>query len=169
MLGLLGLMQRRMWMSGPELARSLGIDVRELRREIERLDALNLGMRLERCRGRRGGYSLARGDAMPPLVISDGEALAIVVALRRMRRQADPRSLARSERETVALAGRARIAEELQYSADLALSRIERLLPAPMLTRRGLAQSSLDAVADRIEVRNQGQDVDETPLRGAGL
>ena len=165
MLTLLGLLERRVLVGGPELARELGIDARELRTEIERLDSLDLGTRLERKRGRRGGYSLARGDAFPPLILSGEEALAVVVALRRLRREADPQRLGAAERrhgrtgsretKSIALASSERIAGELQNSAGLVLNRIERLLPAQALQRRGLAERSLATVAAEIAAQRR--------------
>ncbi|MCW2763480.1 MAG: putative transcriptional regulator [Marmoricola sp.] len=78
-LRLLSLMQsRRNWV-GADLAARLGVSVRTLRRDVERLR--DLGYPVEAQPGVDGGYRLAPGASLPPLVLDDDEAVALVVGL----------------------------------------------------------------------------------------
>ncbi len=78
-LRLLSLLQNHRHWSGDELASRLKVSVRTLRRDVERLR--DLGYPVEAARGVDGGYQLAAGATMPPLVLDDDEAVAIVVGL----------------------------------------------------------------------------------------
>lgn len=78
-LRLLELLQARRSWPGGELAERLGVDGRTLRRDVERLRGL--GYRIEARRGRIGGYRLATGGDLPPLVFTADEAVAIAAAL----------------------------------------------------------------------------------------
>ncbi|WP_043263002.1 YafY family protein [Streptomyces sp. CT34] len=78
-LRLLSLLQTHRYWPGTELAGRLGISVRTLRRDIDRLR--ELGYPVEAQRGVEGGYQLAAGAALPPLVIDDEEAVALAVGL----------------------------------------------------------------------------------------
>ncbi|ORT56060.1 WYL domain-containing protein [Streptomyces sp. CB03238] len=80
MLRLLSLLQTRREWSGHELAERLGVTGRTVRRDIDRLR--ELGYPVEATTGHAGGYRLASGTAMPPLLLDDDEAVAITVALR---------------------------------------------------------------------------------------
>ncbi|MFG1791230.1 helix-turn-helix transcriptional regulator [Nocardia sp. NPDC049149] len=79
MLRLLSLLQTRRERSGAELAEQLGVTLRTIRRDIERLR--ELGYPVEGTTGHAGGYHLAAGTHMPPLLLDDEEAIAITVAL----------------------------------------------------------------------------------------
>jgi len=79
-LRLLSLLQTHRFWPGPELADRLGVTDRTLRRDIDRLR--ELGYPVRSSRGADGGYQLAAGATMPPLVVDAEEAVAIVVALR---------------------------------------------------------------------------------------
>ncbi|KAB8179350.1 helix-turn-helix transcriptional regulator [Microbispora catharanthi] len=79
-LRLLSLLQTHRYWQGTELAERLGVSVRTLRRDIDRLR--ELGYPVEAQRGVDGGYQLAAGAALPPLVIDDEEAVALAVGLR---------------------------------------------------------------------------------------
>ena len=78
-LRLLSLLQTHRYWPGPELADRLGVSVRTLRRDVDRLR--ELGYPVEANRGVDGGYQLAAGAAMPPLVLDDEEAVALAVGL----------------------------------------------------------------------------------------
>jgi predicted DNA-binding transcriptional regulator YafY len=78
-LRLLSLMQTRRHWSGAELAERLGVSLRTLRRDVERLR--DLGYPVEAQPGVDGGYRLAPGAALPPLVLDDDEAVALTVGL----------------------------------------------------------------------------------------
>ncbi len=81
LLGLLSLLQARPRWSGPELALRLGVTVRTVRRDVERLRRLGYPVASEV--GTAGGYRLgAGGRAMPPLMLDREEALAVAVCLR---------------------------------------------------------------------------------------
>src|SRR3954462_4975793 len=78
-LRLLSLLQSRRHWAGADLAGRLGISVRTLRRDVDRLR--ELGYPVEAQRGVDGGYALAPGAALPPLVLDDDEAVALAVGL----------------------------------------------------------------------------------------
>ncbi|MGW7194680.1 helix-turn-helix transcriptional regulator [Streptomyces chryseus] len=80
MLRLLSLLQTRREWSGTDLADRLQVTVRTVRRDIDRLR--DLGYPVDSARGHAGGYRLAAGTALPPLLLDDDEAVAIAVALR---------------------------------------------------------------------------------------
>ncbi|MEU9033509.1 WYL domain-containing protein [Streptomyces sp. NPDC048352] len=80
MLRLLSLLQTRREWSGADLADRLEVTVRTVRRDIDRLR--DLGYPVDSARGHAGGYRLAAGTDLPPLLLDDGEAVAIAVALR---------------------------------------------------------------------------------------
>lgn len=79
-LRLLDLLQSHRRWSGRELARRLGVSARTLRRDVERLR--ELGYVVESAPGEEGGYQLAAGSSMPPLLLDDDEAVALAVGLR---------------------------------------------------------------------------------------
>lgn len=79
-LRLLSLLQTQRFWTGRELADRLGVSGRTLRRDIERLR--DLGYQLSTQRGAAGGYQLAAGASLPPLVLTDDEAVALAVGLR---------------------------------------------------------------------------------------
>jgi predicted DNA-binding transcriptional regulator YafY len=62
-----------------ELAGRLGVDERTVRRYVDHLT--DLGVPVESVRGRYGGYRLAPGYRMPPLMLNDDEALAVLLGL----------------------------------------------------------------------------------------
>ena len=80
---LLDLLQGGGWVSGPELARRLEVEPRMLRRDLVRLQ--EIGIPIESERGRNGGYRLRPGYRLPPLMLSDDEAVAVTLALRSAR------------------------------------------------------------------------------------
>jgi predicted DNA-binding transcriptional regulator YafY len=79
LLELLSLLQARRDWPGAELAERLSVSGRTVRRDIERLR--ELGYPVESLTGPAGGYRLRAGTAMPPLLLDDGEAIAIAVGL----------------------------------------------------------------------------------------
>jgi predicted DNA-binding transcriptional regulator YafY len=111
-LRLLSLLQTHRYWPGPELADRLGVSVRTLRRDIDRLR--ELGYPVEASRGIDGGYQLAAGAALPPLVLDDEEAVALAVGL-----------------QAAAQGGVAGIAE----SSVRALAKVVQVMP-PRLRRR---------------------------------
>src|SRR5690349_24438657 len=79
-LRLLSLLQTYKFWSGSELAERLEVSSRTLRRDIDRLRVL--GYPVDATPGAAGGYRLAAGSHLPPLVLDDDEAVAIAVGLR---------------------------------------------------------------------------------------
>lgn len=79
-LQLLSLLQTYRFWPGTELSDRLGVSARTLRRDIDRLRAL--GYPVDATPGVAGGYRLAAGTHMPPLLLDDDEAVAIAVGLR---------------------------------------------------------------------------------------
>jgi len=80
MLQLLSVLQNGRTWTGGELAARLNASPRTLRRDIDRLR--ELGYPVHSARGVGGSYQLVAGQAMPPLVLSDEEAVATVIGLR---------------------------------------------------------------------------------------
>ncbi|WP_132116822.1 WYL domain-containing protein [Actinocrispum wychmicini] len=80
LLALLSLLQTPREWPGSELAHRLQVSPRTIRRDMERLR--ELGYPVEATMGADGGYRLAAGTAMPPLLLDDEEAVAIAVGLR---------------------------------------------------------------------------------------
>ncbi|HEU0102437.1 MAG TPA: YafY family protein [Mycobacteriales bacterium] len=78
-LRLLSLLQGQRYWPGAELADRLEVSVRTLRRDVERLR--ELGYPVQAHRGVDGGYQLAAGASLPPLVLDDDEAVALAVGL----------------------------------------------------------------------------------------
>ena len=78
-LQLFGLLQSRPVWSGPELAARLGVTVRSVRRDVERLR--ELGYPVRSAKGVGGGYQLGPGQGLPPLLLDPDEAVAVAVCL----------------------------------------------------------------------------------------
>ncbi|GAA3839909.1 YafY family protein [Sphaerisporangium flaviroseum] len=77
---MLSLLQTHRYWPGAELAGRLEVSVRTLRRDVDRLR--ELGYPVEAHRGVDGGYQLAAGAALPPLLVDDEEAVALAIGLR---------------------------------------------------------------------------------------
>lgn len=111
-LRLLALLQNgRLW-RGPELSRRLDVTVRTVRRDVDRLR--ELGYPVDATPGTDGGYRLAAGARLPPLVFDDDEAVAVAVGLR-----------AAAE---VAISG-------IEDASIQALAKIEQVLPHRLRSR----------------------------------
>ncbi len=67
-----------------DLADRLGVDERTVRRYAEHL--ADLGIPVQAQRGRYGGYRLSPGYKLPPLMLTDDEAVAVVLGLRAAER-----------------------------------------------------------------------------------
>ncbi|MDI5976568.1 helix-turn-helix transcriptional regulator [Amycolatopsis magusensis] len=80
LLRLLSLLQATREWTGPQLADRLGVSTRTVRKDVERLR--ELGYPVNAQPGAAGGYRLGAGARMPPLLLDDEEAVAIVVGLR---------------------------------------------------------------------------------------
>ncbi|MFJ4473073.1 helix-turn-helix transcriptional regulator [Streptomyces sp. NPDC089424] len=80
LLSLLSLLQARRDWPGALLAERLEISPRTVRRDVERLR--ELGYPVLAVKGPEGGYRLAAGSDLPPLLFDDEQAVALAVALR---------------------------------------------------------------------------------------
>jgi len=85
LLTILELLQARGTMSGADLATRLEVDRRTVRKYIMMLQ--DLGIPIETTRGPTGGYHLRPGFKLPPLMLTNDEALAIMLSLLAARRQ----------------------------------------------------------------------------------
>nr|WP_027933225.1 WYL domain-containing protein [Amycolatopsis thermoflava] len=124
MLELLSLLQTGRTWSGADLAERLGVSPRTLRRDVERLR--ELGFPVSSVSGPGGRYQLAAGSAMPPLLLTDEEAVATVVGLRFA-------ALAEVDGATGA--------------ADGALRKLEQVLPSRLRYRIAAVLASTEAVS----------------------
>ena len=102
LLRLLALLQSRPRWSGPELAARLGVTTRTIRNDVERIRRLGYPVHAEPGPG--GGYHLGAGTELPPLLLDDGEAVAVTLGLRLAAAagvtgldDASPRALAKLE------------------------------------------------------------------------
>lgn len=81
LLALLSVLQRVPQMSGPSLADHLGVTVRTVRRDIDRLR--QLGYVVDSEAGVSGGYRLGEGgSSVPPLMLDEEETVALAVCVR---------------------------------------------------------------------------------------
>ncbi|WP_214403028.1 helix-turn-helix transcriptional regulator [Pseudonocardia lacus] len=78
-LALLEILQTGGTRTAAQLAAALGVDERTVRRYVEHLVDLDVPVRSER--GRYGGYRLAKGYRMPPLMLTDDEAIATLAGI----------------------------------------------------------------------------------------
>lgn len=79
LLRLLTLLQSRQFWTGQALADRLQVTPRTLRRDVDRLRSL--GYPVRSSPGLAGGYQLAAGKNLPPLLLDDDEALAVSLGL----------------------------------------------------------------------------------------
>ena len=119
-LATLEMLQSRQRVTGRELAERLEVDERTARRYITMLQ--DLGIPIEGIRGRHGAYVLRPGYKLPPLMLTDDEALAIVLGLVAGRR--------------LGLTGTA-------VDVEGALAKIERVLPDALRARVQALQGEL--------------------------
>ncbi|MBT2383232.1 YafY family protein [Streptomyces sp. ISL-11] len=119
LLNLLSLLQTPREWPGSELAERLGVTTRTIRRDVERLR--DLGYPVQATMGAIGGYRLAAGAAMPPLVLDDEEAVAIAVGLR---------------------AGAGHAVEGIEEASVRALAKLEQVLPSRLRHRVAALQAA---------------------------
>jgi predicted DNA-binding transcriptional regulator YafY len=119
-LRLLSLLENHRYWAGPELAGRLGVSPRTLRRDIDRLR--ELGYPVQAHPGVDGGYQLAAGAVLPPLVIDDEEAVAIAVGLQLAAQGAQGR-------------GRAGEISAVAEASARALAKVTQVMP-PRLRRQ---------------------------------
>ncbi|WP_329611709.1 helix-turn-helix transcriptional regulator [Kitasatospora herbaricolor] len=104
-----------------ELADRLGVDGRTVRRYVGQL--LDLDVPVETVRGRYGGYRIGPGYRLPPLMLSDEEALAVLLGL--------------------AAGRRAGLVTASDTASGTAAAKIRRVLPQRLARRLGTVLESL--------------------------
>ncbi|HZB86994.1 MAG TPA: YafY family protein [Gaiellaceae bacterium] len=124
LLELLELLQTRPLTTGREIADRLAVDRRTVRRYIAALQGL--GIPVEGERGVGGGYRVRPGYRLPPLMLSDDEAIVVVLGLAAARR--------------LGLDGTAE-------SVDGALAKIHRVLPEALRRRVEALETTLGFTA----------------------
>lgn len=131
-----------------ELADRLDIDERTVRRYVDHLRDLDVPV--ESVRGRYGGYRLASGYRMPPLMLSDDEALAVLLGLIAGRR-AGLMTATGTASETAAAKIRRVLPERLGRRLDAVLGALEFTAPAddPTAPETAVLLSIADAVRHR--------------------
>ncbi|SDD07487.1 helix-turn-helix transcriptional regulator [Glycomyces harbinensis] len=80
LLRVLALLQAQREWTGAALAERLDVTTRTVRSDVDRLR--RLGYRVGSTPGVAGGYRLEAGNAVPPLLLDDEEAIAVAVGLR---------------------------------------------------------------------------------------
>ncbi|WP_346540032.1 YafY family protein [Micromonospora sp. DPT] len=119
-LAMLELLQSHHRLTGAELADRLRVDERTVRRYAATL--VDLGIPVTAERGRYGGYRLRPGYKLPPLMLTDDEAVAVLLGL--------------------VAAERLGLGTEEPATAT-ALAKIRRVLPAPLAERLAAVQDHL--------------------------
>lgn len=113
-LAVLEILQSGRRVTATELAGRTGVDERTVRRYVAHL--LELGVPVHAERGRDGGYALAAGYKLPPMMFNPDEALALAVGLR-----------------AAALMGLSGITPAVASTQ----AKLERVMPAPLRRRLG--------------------------------
>ncbi|RKT88644.1 Predicted DNA-binding transcriptional regulator YafY, contains an HTH and WYL domains [Saccharopolyspora antimicrobica] len=127
LLELLAHLQTGRRFSGPELAARLETSPRTVRRDVERLR--DYGYPVTTQPGPGGFYRLAAGQALPPMVFDDEEAVATVVGLGVLAASAPP--------DTGGIGS----------AADRAFGKIDQFLPKRLRARAGAVRATFEAAA----------------------
>ncbi|MEB8343114.1 helix-turn-helix transcriptional regulator [Streptomyces endophyticus] len=123
-----------------ELADRLGVDGRTVRRYVDHL--IDLDVPVESVRGRYGGYRLGPGHRLPPLMLGDDEALAVLLGL---------------------IAGRrAGLTAAGDTASETAAAKIRRVLPKPLARR-------LDTLLDSLSFTDPDRPGEQAPAPDAGV
>jgi len=110
-----------------DLAQRLSVDERTVRRYVEHLRELDIAV--DSVRGRYGGYRLARHSRMPPLMLGDEEAVAVIWGL--------------------LLTGHSGTGPVSPLAVQTATAKVRRVLPAALAQR-------IDAVMDIVDFLPSG-------------
>lgn len=119
LLQVLSLLQARPSSTGQELAERLGVTARTVRSDIDKLR--ELGYPVHAVPGVSGGYRLAPGAKLPPLLLDDDEATAVAIGL--------------NSAAGGAVAG-------IEEAAARALAKLEQVLPSRLRHRIDLLRTS---------------------------
>ncbi|MFT4124567.1 MAG: YafY family protein [Microbacteriaceae bacterium] len=159
-LQLLELLQSAEIRSVTELADRLGVNERTVRRYVRQL--LELDVPVESVRGRYGGYRIAAGYRVPPLILSDEEAVAVFLGLSR----------AQAASESPDIAAQIALAKIRRSLPPASTGRLGALLEAaagsPRLSdtpEAGILLTVSDAARERRPLELRYRDADETPSR----
>ncbi len=134
-LRLLSLLQTYKFWSGEELAAQLEVSPRTLRRDVDRLR--ELGYPVDATPGATGGYRLAAGAHLPPLLLDDDEAVAIAVGLR-------------------AAAGAS--IEGIEETSVRALAKLEQVLPDRLRRRVNAVHTNVSSMRWGVDTANVDAD-----------
>jgi predicted DNA-binding transcriptional regulator YafY len=126
LLRLLSLLQTPRDWTGVELAERLEVSPRTIRNDIERLRGL--GYPVHATRGTIGGYRLAAGTTLPPLLLDDDEAVALAVGLR---------------------SGAGGAVTGIEESSLRALAKLEQVLPVRLRSRVNALQTHTVLITQR--------------------
>jgi predicted DNA-binding transcriptional regulator YafY len=136
LLALLGLLQSRPQWSAAELAARLDVTERTVRNDVARLRELDYPV--DTVRGRTGGYRLGRHGRMPPLLLSDDEAVAVALGLT--------------------------VVPGLEGSSAQALAKLEQILPDRVRRRVAALSRSTEAGPANTSTNVEDPDVDPALL-----
>jgi predicted DNA-binding transcriptional regulator YafY len=126
MLRLLSLLQMPRDWSGTELAERLDVTTRTVRRDIDRLR--ELGYPVRTTMGSVGGYRLAAGATLPPLLLDNDEAVAVTIGLR---------------------AGAVNSVAGIEEASLRALTKVEQVLPSRLRNRVTTLTQAMVAIPPR--------------------
>ncbi|MFF1513886.1 helix-turn-helix transcriptional regulator [Streptomyces sp. NPDC058305] len=104
-----------------DLAERLGVDGRTVRRYVDHL--IDLDVPVEAVRGRYGGYRLGPGHRLPPLMLGEDEAVAVLLGLVAGRRTG--------------------LTTATATAGETAAAKIRRVLPRPLAARVDAVLESL--------------------------
>jgi predicted DNA-binding transcriptional regulator YafY len=141
-LALLELLQSGGVRTVAELAGRLGVDERTVRRYVDHL--IDLDVPVESVRGRYGGYRLGPGYRLPPLMLTDDEALAVLLGL--------------------AAGRRAGLTAGADAAGETAAAKIRRVLPRRLARRLEALLGSLAFTAPPAGARDGADSVDGAVL-----
>ena len=150
MLSLLSLLSTQRDWPGQVLAERLAVTPRTIRRDVERLR--ELGYRISSVKGPDGGYRLAAGAELPPLLFDDEQAVAIAVALQSVPTggvdldEAAARALA-----TVRQVMPSRLRHRIDGISFTGAQHVSRVDPAVLETVSGAVRDQLTLRFDYIE------------------
>ena len=130
-LALLELLQAHGRMTGAEMARSLDVNPRTVRRYITVLEELGIPVTTEQ--GRHGGYMLVAGFRLPPMMLTNEETLAISLGLQAARHLG---------------------LEEVEPAITSVRAKLERVMPEKLRHRLRVAGDTTNLLLPR--TRNQG-------------
>ncbi|MET0135628.1 MAG: WYL domain-containing protein [Kibdelosporangium sp.] len=157
----LALLQANPGISATRLAARLGVTERTARRDIAHLR--ELGYRIDAEAGREGGYRLASGRTMPPLLLDAGEVAAVVLGLRT--------AVAVEGLEAAAITALAKLTQVVPSRWHARLDALADVQAMPGQSRRRADSEVLIAVAlacradEAVRIRHRRHDTaDATPV-----